>query len=195
MTPILFLDFDGPLFPERHIPHSRHIDEYPGIFKLHPWITYWEMDVTSVRQLNALYNIHQFDVVVSSSWRDFVDRHQTAELFEANGLLITLHEDWRTAPLYDEHKMLNRRMGNRAKEISDWLDKHTTEEGRPAHIILDDPWSGATLEDADRRELQLHNLVMVDPNVGISPQEYKHMHNITTSWAEDPESRVFKQRG
>lgn len=186
MTPVLFLDFDGPMFPENLIPHSRPISEYPGKLKLHDWITYWEMSVTSVRQLNALYEIYPFDTVVSSSWKHYVERVQVEELFEANGLHIHLHDQWRTPDRFSSY---------RVNEISWWLDAYTREVAGeyicPAHIILDDPWSGSYLD-----QFETHGVTrpyLVDPNVGIDVDIYKFMKSDVNSWAFDSSSRVFKR--
>lgn len=190
MKPVLFLDFDGPLFPERAIDISADISKYPGTKTFHPFITYWEMDQIAVKQLNTLYGMYQFDTVVSSSWRDFCDCDEIVELFQVNGLDLHLHNDWSTEGTY-VNGGLGRRMGNRAREISDWLSQHEIDNIRPAHIILDDPWSGRTLDEADLKELGLHNLVMVDPNMGISKLEYRAMYDVVKSWVTDHTSRYY----
>lgn len=176
--PVLFLDFDGPLYPERHIPFSKHISAYPH--KLHQWITYWEMDKTSVRQLNSLYDIYEFDTVVSSSWKHYVDREDVIKLFVENGLNLKVHEDWCTPDKFTSY---------RVNEICWWLDEHTENNVAPQHIILDDPWSGSYLEAWKHHELC--EPVLVDPNVGISPEEYKIMKSIVQSWATDHLSRSY----
>lgn len=186
MNPVLFLDFDGPLFPENLIPVSRPITEYPGTKKLHGFITYWEMSATSVKQLNALYEIFPFETVVSSSWKHYVEKCQVEELFEANGLVLPIHEEWRTPDKFSSYRI---------NEICWWLDNHTKKVGDdricPAHIILDDPWSGSYLD-----EYKSHGVAqpyMIDPNVGIDPEVFKFMKSDVISWRDDPLSRKFKR--
>lgn len=178
--PVLFLDFDGPMFPENFIPHGRPISEYPG--NLHPFISYWEMSQTSVRQLNALYDIYQFDTVISSSWNHFITLEQCKELFQHNGLNLHLHDEWCTP----------RRMSSyRVNEICWWLDRRTdaiTYEA-PAHIILDDPWSGGYLDDWEGFALQQPTII--DPNVGIDPEAYKNMRSTVRCWADDYSTRTY----
>jgi len=187
--PVLFLDFDGPLFPENIVQVGRPIEEYPGKLGLHPFISYWEMSNTSVHQLNALYKIYQFDTVVSSTWKDFVTKEQVEELFSVNGLKLHLHDVWSTSI----HPM--RRSSYRVNEISWWLDEQTVTindiKACPAHIILDDPWSGSTLEDDGWRLFGLQQPHIIDPNVGIDDLTFKSMRSIVTSWDTDYESREF----
>lgn len=184
MKPVLFLDFDGPLFPERHIPHSRHIDEYPGIFKLHPWITYWEMDLTSVRQLNALYDIFPFDTVVSSSWKRYCSKENIEDLFQVNELKLHLHDRWATPQKMSSY---------RVNEICWWLDEATIREEDkyicPSHIILDDPWSGSYLEDTRGHGMQ--EAYMINPDLGIDSDVFRSMLSQVKSWRDDYQSRRF----
>ena len=176
--PVLFLDFDGPLFPERVIGMGKSISAYP--YKLHPFINYWEMDATSVRQLNALYEIYQFDTVISSSWRHFIDDEQTRDLFTANKLNLHIHADWRTP---------SRMSSYRVNEIAWWLDEYERKGVAPSHIILDDPWSGTYLDSW--KDHGLCEPILVNPEYGISTHEFKVMKSIVTSWAEDHKSRVY----
>lgn len=184
MNPVLFLDFDGPLFPERQIEHSPTMAHYPGDLKFHPFVTYWEMDRISVRQLNQLYNLYHFDTVVSSSWKSFCDRERIEELFAVNELKLHLHEDWCTT----NHGRLS---ANRAHEISWWLEDHLVEGRRLAHIILDDPWSGSSLMDSAWQYLNLQEPFIIDPNVGIDPECHKNMRKVVQSWATDYKSRTY----
>lgn len=184
MTPVLFLDFDGPLFPENHIMVSPGITEYPGTQPLHPWVTYWHMSNTSVRMLNLLYSEYQFDTVVSSSWQQYHDRPQIEELFRVNGLELHLHEDWATV----ENPLRSYR--GRGSEIRAWLRNHTVDGIAPAHIILDDPWSGGELENW-RLLPPLQEPFIIDPNVGIDPEAFKSMRKVVREWSNNYESRTI----
>ena len=195
MTPVLFLDFDGPLFPERHIPHSRSIREYPGKLGLHPFINYWEMDRTSVRQLNALYSMYDFDTVISSSWQNYVDLPQIQELFRVNGLDLHIHPDWGTELEWNEGNPLGRRSSNRARNIGEWLDAHAINSNVPSHIILDDPQSGSSLDEVDLAHIGVDpaSVHMVNPDVGIDSDLFKNMKSIVNSWFHDYNTRIYKQ--
>jgi hypothetical protein len=184
MTPVLFLDFDGPMFPERQIKHSPPISEYPGKLKLHPFITYWEMDVTSVRQINFLHNIYNFDTVVSSSWKTFVTKEEVIELFKVNGLNLKLHEDWATSNN-------GRFTAQRVSEINWWLQDHLVDNKRLSHIILDDPWSGSSLLCGTWEELGLQEPFIIDPDVGIDTPCHQNMIKVVRTWRDNPSSRVY----
>lgn len=183
--PVLFLDFDGPLFPDRQIRHSPSMQFYPGVLGLHEWITYWQMDETSVRQLNALYDIYPFDTVVSSSWKNFVTKEQVEELFEVNELNLHLHKNWCTPEKLSSY---------RCNEISWWLDEYTVDGVCPAHIILDDPMSGSSLDAGNHMLFGFDKPLFINPDVGIDSDIYNIMHKIVTSWSEDYKSREFMRK-
>ena len=183
MIPVLFLDFDGPLFPERGIGLSPPISEYPSKLKLHPFISYWEMDRTSVRQLNSLYDIYPFDTVVSSSWKNFVEVDQVVELFQVNGLNLHLHENWCTT---------SKMTSQRHQEISMWLDDYTVNDVCPDHIILDDPMSGSSLDGGVHKLMRFSEPVFINPDVGIDTEAFIIMNNRVTLWASE-ESSIFNR--
>jgi hypothetical protein len=184
--PVLFLDFDGPLFPDRVIRHGPTMALYPGRQIFHPFIDYWEMDETSVRQINSLYDIYQFDTVVSSSWKHYCEKEHVLELFEINGLKIHLHDDWRTP---------NKMSSYRVHDICWWLDDYTVKQGdkyiAPAHIILDDPLSGNSLEGDGWRCFALQEPFIVDPDVGIDSACYKNMVRTVECWRDDYVTRTY----
>lgn len=183
MIPVLFLDFDGPLFPERLIPHSRPISEYPGSLGLHPYVSYWEMDKVSVSMLNTLYATYQFDTVVSSTWKEFHDREQIVELFEANNLNLHLHKDWKISN--------NGRMSaSRVHEIRWWLDEHKVGDRYISHIILDDPYSGASLLGDNWEKLGLQKPFIIDQDVGIDSKTFVEMREVVGEWLYNPDSRI-----
>ena len=184
MTPVLFLDFDGPMFPERGIKFTPSMSVYPGNTKFHPFINYWEMDRTSVRQLNYLYDMYQFDTVISSSWKQYCSKENIEDLFEVNNLHLHLHDNWCTP---------SRMSSYRVNDICWWLDKVTVQEGEnrvcPSHIILDDPWSGSYLEDTNGHGMQ--EAYMVNPDLGIDSDIFNNMRAQVQSWRDDYESRKF----
>ena len=185
--PVLFLDFDGPLFPERQIRHSPSMQHYPGTRTFHPFISYWQMDETSVRQMNALYYIYQFDTVVSSSWAHYVDREDVEELFQVNGLNLHLHTNWTTPRKLSSY---------RSNEISWWLDEYTEHRENdtyvaPAHIILDDPWSGSSLDGGAHEDFAFQKPFMIDPDMGIDSDCFKNMKRVVESWRDDYTTRTY----
>lgn len=184
MNPVLFLDFDGPMFPDNGIRHSPSMATYPGRTKFHQFINYWEMSKTSVRQLNALYDIFQFDTVISSSWKHFCSLENIVDLFEVNGLHLHLHDRWATPEKMSSY---------RVNEICWWLDEATIgvdgEYICPSHIILDDPWSGSYLEDAKSHGMEMPYIV--NPDLGIDSDIYKMMLSTVTSWRDDYKTREF----
>ena len=186
--PVLFLDFDGPLFTERGIPHSPSITKYPGT-KAHPWMTYWEMDITSVRQLNSLYDIYPFDTVITSSWINLLDRGQIQELFEVNGLLLDMHDEAWCISNY------GRLSASRLHMVNWWLEEHSSDNHVASHIILDDPWSGGSFLGDGWTLLGLQEPHIIDPNVGIDPICYNNMKKVVTDWFNIPTTRSYKKTG
>jgi hypothetical protein len=169
---------------------------YPGKLNLHAFVTYWKMSSTSVDMLNSLYALYPFDTVVSSTWQQYHDRDQIEDLFQANGLNLHLHDDWCTR---DSSSNPFRSYRGRASEIADWLRNHCEvveeDEGElleyPSHIILDDPWSGAELEEW-RSISPLQKPYIIDPNVGIDPEVFKFMLSDVRSWSMDYSTRSFR---
>lgn len=188
MTPVLFLDFDGPLFPDRLINMSLGTP-YPGNVPLHPFVSYWEMDITSVRMLNFLYSVYQFDTVVSSSWIMLHGREQIEELFRVNGLNLVLHSDWQTNP--DQNRSTTRVM-----EIYSWLERNRNEDTWHDHIILDDPASGSSLDMYERYQanLGLRNIKLINPDVGIDSVTYREMLTLVTNWRDDENTRTYQRK-
>jgi hypothetical protein len=174
------------MFPDNGINLSPTMATYPGKTKFHPFINYWEMNRTSVRQLNSMYEIYQFDTVISSSWRHFCSLENIIELFEVNGLHLHLHKRWATP---------NKMSSYRVNDICWWLDEATVEEGgnyvAPDHIILDDPWSGSYLEESPNHGLR--EAYMINPDLGIDSDIYRNMLSDVTSWRDDPKSRRFNR--
>jgi hypothetical protein len=185
---VLFLDLDGPMFPDRYIRFAaENRSPYPGRFSMPDIVDYWKMDPMSVELLNFLYDLHPFTVVLSSSWKKFVNRAQCQDLFVTNGLNLKLIDDekeWCTIRL-DRGGNSNYRYGTgcvRAAEIAEYVIRHNVEE----YIILDDPQSGSSLDDRDVN-LDPARIVLVDPDVGIGSTDYMRMNYIVKTWAKIPQ--------
>lgn len=174
---ILFLDFDGPLFPDVVIKfHPFNRLEYPGNERFPGDITYWKMSEVSVEMFNMLNDRFKFKTVVSSTWKRFIGKVQTEELFEMNGLRLQLHDDWSTKDLRAIARMDDYYRCLRSTEIKEWIDRQKVEK----YLIVDDPWSGSSL-DVDGT-IPKHTIVMVNPDVGPSTDDYNAMHNIMRQW-------------
>ena len=186
MTPVLFLDFDGPMFPNNGINLSPNMSQYPGKLEFHHFINYWEMSKTSVRQLNYLYDIFQFDTVISSSWRHYCDKEHIVELFEVNDLHLHLHDRWLTPGKLSSY---------RVNDICWWLDESTVNQDDkficPSHIILDDPWSGEYLESS--KDHGLEEAYLINPDLGIDSDIFAFMKSKVRSWRDDYVSRSFER--
>ena len=173
---VLFLDFDGPLFSDRYIMHcSDNTLPYPGIIEIYPLVDYWKMDPLAVEMLNSLHDLYPFTTVVSSSWKRFSSKEFVNELFEVNGLNLELAEDWCTIRL-DSSAWRN---CTRASEIAEYIERH----GITEYIILDDPGSGLSLDDHANHPMEMHRIVLVNPDLGIGTYDYKEMLKIVKQWA------------
>jgi hypothetical protein len=169
MNRILFLDFDGPLFPTRVIKYGQG----PGVAEWvdrnfdsgHNAITYCYMDNVAVGALNALHKVRPFDIVVTSTWAEFCTKNQIESLFVLNGLQPPLHTNWKA-----------RRMV-REEGITDWLKRNPGKD----YIVLDDPWSfPAIIDDVKMLEcgFDLGVLIVVDPNIGLLMEDIERMYEI-----------------
>ncbi len=206
MSNVLFLDFDGPLFPSRTIqwhPDNR-ARTYPGtVLKglSNPHSPrYWKMDEISVDMLNELYKVYAFDTVVSSSWRRVCSLEFIEELFQVNGLNLTLHEDWDTPTR-------TFRNCRRSEEINEWMEAHPDVEDC---MVIDDRSSGESLFGlqqarsnariyGDRKFVEpyprIGKIMMVDEEFGISRYDFLNMQDyIKEFWMEDKEWVEKRQR-
>jgi hypothetical protein len=170
MPGVLFLDFDGPIFPtkvfvlpENNGQASRAVCEE---LNLHPYVTYWKADPISIAMLNKLYDFYPYDLVISSSWADdwLHQREQIESVLLKNELNYNMHKTWRTPrDTYD----------TRHEQIAHWLKLHP--EYGDKYIILDDTSSGAGLADKEEIErcgLNPKNIFLVNIDDGLSHKDY-----------------------
>lgn len=160
---VLFLDFDGPLFPYNKI---TNVHPWPKGLTLHPFIQYWKMDTQAVSMLNQLKQIHPFKTVISSSWKKYVDFPNMQHLFKVNNLNMDFHDD----PIA---KRMSFGYTSRAQDISSWLDDNPVND----YIVLDDPDSGKGLKDS-----KLKNVHLVNPTFGLDVDTFRSMKNIVRGW-------------
>lgn len=102
-NPILFLDFDELMFPNKVFfypeNHGEIAKQKCAEIELHPQVTYWKMDYSAVVMLNYILALDSdIRLVISSSWANphFHTREHIVNLLKANGVVFTLHEDWAT---------------------------------------------------------------------------------------------------
>lgn len=195
MERILFLDFDGPVWPDRVT--KFHPDNRPGNHNLRSitqemerngdtfgasMMTYWRMDETAVGMLNNLMEIQPFYTVVSSTWREFCSKNTIQLLFDENDLNLQLHQHWMT-PLASTFRgeYLSKDM-LRLMEIKRWHANHIDTVSH--YAVLDDPSSGGVLmDDAHVRGVGLdpNNVVLVDPFIGMEIFHYEQLKKLLTS--------------
>ena len=104
---MIFLDFDGPLFPTRSFYHPRNQTVFPRQF-----------DPFAVGMIQWCATKADAQYVISSSWRDS-GRELIGQIFEENGFETNrIHEDWCT-PRFGAGSL-----GERTEEILLWLNAH-----------------------------------------------------------------------
>ncbi|NCQ52367.1 hypothetical protein GW796_10895 [archaeon] len=180
MPGVIFLDFDGPIFPNRVflLPENsgKLAKENCEELNLHPYVNYWKADPISIAMLNRLLTIYPYDLVISSSWADdwLHEKSQIEGLLIKNELNYNLHKTWKTPRDSYNH---------RHEQIAHWLSLHP--EYGNKYIILDDTSSGAGLADKKlTKEVKLNdnNIFLVDVDNGISHKEYLSIVKIMQKW-------------
>ena len=179
MPGVIFLDFDGPIFPSKVFIYPENNGDIATSkckeLNLHPYVTYWKADPNSIAMLNQLYEIYPYDLVISSSWADdwlHQKEHIDGVLF-SNNLNYTLHTEWRTP---------RDRYNTRHEQIGHWLRKHPDINN---YIVIDDTSSGDMLDDADalaESGINPKSVFLVDIDEGISYKNYKEIRDIVRCW-------------
>lgn len=172
---VLFLDFDGPLFPynknDNQPPKPKELD-------IHPFIHYWQMDESAVSLLNELRLTHPFKTIISSSWNRLCSVDSMKKLFEVNGLNLDLHDD----PI--ARKRVVYHDWSRADHIKFWLTNNFVKD----YIILDDMDSGTgfdfQFQGGESVDLisGLRNVFIINPVYGIDKKTAEGMRKIVRNW-------------
>ena len=172
MNNILFLDFDGPLFPYNSTdPYQKIRGNWPAeLTRDNPFLEYWTMDKEAVIKLNTLKEIKPFITVISSGWKDYVSLEDIKTLFKLNGLNMDIHP---TDPIAKDKSETY--FATREDDILAWLGKNCHIEN---YLVLDDPNSGVGLWDTNR----LKNVFLVDPFEGIDEETYQAMIEVVENW-------------
>lgn len=170
---IIFLDFDGPLFPEKIllIPENNSDNDILKDLGLNSLINYWKADPCIIAMLNNLYELRSYFIVVTSVWADYHNKEQIESLLAINGLNITLHEDWK----------LETSSKSKGEKIKNWLLSHKIAD----YMIIDDDESGDDF--LNNNYLSEHNLnknkiVTVSMEDGVSMSNFYKMKSILANW-------------
>lgn len=180
MPGVIFLDFDGPIFPtkvflmpENNEPASKETCEK---LNLHTYVNYWKADPISIAMLNKLYEIYPYELVISSSWAEdwLHEKEQIEGLLNINGLEYNIHQQWRTPrDKYD----------TRHEQIAHWLNENP--QYREKYIIIDDVSSGSGLAEKteiSRLGLKEKNIFLVNVDEGMTYRNYKEISSIIRNW-------------
>jgi len=180
MPGVIFLDFDGPIFPSKVfvLPENSGTiaKEACKELNLHPFVTYWKADPISIAMLNRLFSLQPYDLVISSSWADdwLHQKEQIVGVLDKNELQYNLHETWKTPRDKYDH---------RHEQIAHWLELNPKYGDN--YIILDDTSSGAGLADkkeVKRCKLNPQNIFLVDIDNGISHNQYLDISLRVRNW-------------
>ena len=160
---ILFLDIDDVLCMNRSYGGFDVID---AVHQRHDAPEKVFAEVFDKAACAALETVHQamegrLRYVVSSTWREHLDREQLVQVFLKGGLgfvASALHDAWCTP--HQSHR------GLRVDEIAAWLDRFY--QGQP-FAIVDDLYSGSSLEPAlaNRSHPFHHRVVLCEEGIGL----------------------------
>jgi hypothetical protein len=168
MNPIIFLDIDDVLcmsspfggYDAIDVVNERHLDPaavYRDLFKREA--------CAILRRVHDTMN-GALRYVISSSWRQALDREQLDTVFRQSGLDFVADrlyegEGWCTPITVGRSR--------RADEIAAWLDSHHQGE---SFVIIDDTWSGPSLLPALTMQAHPFNgrIVLCRENVGLGEE-------------------------
>lgn len=171
MSKIVFLDFDGPLFPKRIflMEENKGAVESKMCRKLnlYPHIHYWKMDQMAVGMMNNFAEMGA-EFVLSTSWSDLHELVDLENLLQVNGFTGKIHQDWK----------LDRVDMNltRSQHVKIWLDQHP--EYFDNYIMIDDDSSAPEIIKPDLLKmygLDPKRIFAVDLDNGILMRQYHQM--------------------
>lgn len=176
IQPVLFLDFDDVLCLNKPfggydaIAAIGRAEKEPGISLDDAefedlWANLFEAGAKG--HLLALHNEFSPSYVLSTSWRNFMNRPALVAILQRTGfgfVAENLHQNWGT-PIGLGYQ-------DRPREISNWLGKNAAHEGR--WVTLDDERSGAGFVDWP---ISQHKpfIVICRENVGLTAVEYEKL--------------------
>lgn len=162
---VIFLDIDGVLNSDRSIfiLKMRQFPLKPSFSKVaqnrYDYLMS-KVDPITVQVLNRITDETGAKIVVSSANRIPLGK---------NGVIEALKDMGVTADIIDITRTIS---GNRGTQIQDWLDRHEVEY----YVILDD--------SSDMLPSQMENFVRVNPEMGLSWNDYLKSKKILGSTEE-----------
>lgn len=150
---VIFLDIDGVLNSDRSI-FILKMREFPAKPHFNSVMTnrynylMSKVDPVAVQVLNRIVEDTNAKIVVSSANRIPLGK---------DGVIEALHDMGVVADIIDVTRITG---GNRGMQIQDWLDRYDVE----SYVILDD--------SADMLSTQLANFIRVNPEMGLSWNDY-----------------------
>jgi len=181
---VIFLDLDGPAFPlavVKYHPDNRR--KYPGDEGMIDFAPHWRMCERFRFVWNRLIETREFSVVISSSWRHYLDKEfHFNDLFMVNLLKLPLHTDWKTITI--PYSVTEDNLDVRASEIQEWLSRHPEIED---YLIIDDQESGASLDTMNKGWNSIHknlvsHTVLADYDSGLSGTHISDIFRKTCCW-------------
>lgn len=177
MRPLLFLDFDDVICLNTKfdgydaIEALGRLEREPGLSLGDPeFAQLWQglFDEQARAHLKALDDEFQPVYVLSTSWRNFMNRPTLEAILRSNGLAFVAEN------LHDAYKTPRASLGlgdnSRTYEINYWLSDNPGFGDR--WVVLDDEYSGSLFIDwhieADR-----NYIVLCKVNVGLTAVEYE----------------------
>ena len=176
---VIFLDFDGPIFPEKiHLfPQNQGKMTKDTCLKLnlHPYVSYWYADPFAIAILNELKKVKPYQLVISSSWAEdrLHDKSQIESLFKINGLNYDFHLDWRT-PRNPELV--------RHEQIEQWLNNHPEVKN---YFIFDDTKSAPDLffdKTYKTTKILKKNVYLAHEKDGYNYEQFEEMKFYMDLW-------------
>lgn len=170
---IVFLDFDGPLFPEKILllPENNQDTLMLSELKLHPMVTYCKMEPCIIAMLNQLYELRPFFIVISSPWANLHSKEQIESLLASNGLYIPLHKDW----------SLNLEFKSKVESVSNWLNDKKIAD----YMVIDDDESGEDFQESKNLKLfkiDLKKIILLSHEDGVKMSDFFKMKAIIVNW-------------
>lgn len=172
MKNIIFLDFDGPLFPNR-------VSFTQGDFKsiklkanelgLGSNTFFWKMDDVAIGMLNKLNSKFDISFVISSSLAKNHSKNVIENWLKFNGFLGELNNDWTSS---------SKETISRLEEIEAWLKRNHVSD---SYIIIDDEVSAPEMKNiqlVNSSSLKINRIVLISPENGILMSHYQKIEKL-----------------
>lgn len=173
MPIVVFLDFDGPIFPKKVYHYAQNKGQTAKDkcceLELHKKVTYWYADPFAIAMLNELKEKYDCVLVITSTWasEELHQKKHIEALLKANGLDYTFHDDWKTKRKIEQE---------RKEQIEEWLSRHPEVEDK--YIVLDDIGSAPELffeKSYQKGTLKQRHVYLADERDGFSYEQFIDM--------------------